>query len=76
LDLAGEVFNRHIAALNLDQLYPNQIFTVVIWGEDRSKFGAPEEKYMGKRVCVSGDVKEYQGTPEVIATGSKQIDEQ
>jgi len=76
LDLAGEVFNRHIAALNLDQLYPNQIFTVVIWGEDRSKFGAPEEKYMGKRVCVSGDVKEYQGTPEVIATYSKQIDEQ
>lgn len=62
--------------LNLDQPYPNQIFTVVIWGEDRSKFGAPEEKYTGKRVCVSGDIREYRGRPEVIATSPAQIHQQ
>src|SRR5437763_5493062 len=28
--------------LNLDKPYPNQIFTVVIWGSDRDKFGKPE----------------------------------
>ena len=25
--------------LNLDKPYPNQIFTIVIWGDNRSKFG-------------------------------------
>src|SRR6266849_1029878 len=28
--------------LNLDKPYPNQIFTVDIWGINRSKFGSPE----------------------------------
>jgi len=27
--------------LNLDKPYPNQVFTVVIWGNNRSKFGTP-----------------------------------
>jgi hypothetical protein len=28
--------------LNLDAAYPNQIFTIVIWGNDRPKFEQPE----------------------------------
>jgi hypothetical protein len=27
--------------LNLDKPYPNQVFTVLIWGQNRSKFGTP-----------------------------------
>lgn len=27
--------------LNFDQPYPNQVFTLVIWGADRSKFAEP-----------------------------------
>src|SRR2546426_4926707 len=34
--------------LNLDKPYPNQIFTVLIWGSNRSKFGGPETDYKGK----------------------------
>ena len=62
--------------LNLDKPYPNQIFTIVIWGEHRTKFGTPEEKYRGKQICVSGDVREYRGTPEMIASDPEQIHEQ
>jgi micrococcal nuclease len=59
--------------LNLDKPYPNQIFTVVIWGNNRSKFGAPESDYKGKRVCVTGKITAYAGLPEIVADESKQI---
>ena len=59
--------------LNLDKPYPNQIFTVVIWGNNRSKFGSPEIDYKGKRVCVSGKITAYAGLPEIVADEPKQI---
>jgi hypothetical protein len=48
--------------LNLDEPYPRQIFTIVIWGSDRAKFGQPEMKYQDKSVCVTGRIKEYRGS--------------
>jgi DNA/RNA endonuclease YhcR with UshA esterase domain len=59
--------------LNLDKPYPNQIFTVVIWGSNRNKFGAPEVDYKGKRICATGKITEYRGAPEVIADAPAQI---
>jgi DNA/RNA endonuclease YhcR with UshA esterase domain len=59
--------------INLDRPYPNTIFTVVIWGENRSKFGKPEDDYKGKRICVSGKITAYAGKPEIIAADPKQI---
>lgn len=59
--------------LNLDKPYPNQIFTVVIWGSDRSKFGAPENDYKGKRICVTGKITEYRNVPQIIAERPQQI---
>jgi DNA/RNA endonuclease YhcR with UshA esterase domain len=59
--------------LNLDKPYPNQIFTVLIWGENRSKFGTPESEYKGKRVCVTGQITEYKGVPEIVAHDPQQI---
>ncbi|HYL86078.1 MAG TPA: DNA-binding protein [Candidatus Angelobacter sp.] len=59
--------------LNLDRAYPNQIFTVVIWGNNRSKFGIPEETYKGKHICVSGKITAYDGLPEIVAEDSQQI---
>ena len=59
--------------LNLDKPYPNQIFTVVIWGTNRSKFGRPEVEYSEKRICVRGKITEYRGVPEVIADAPPQI---
>jgi hypothetical protein len=59
--------------LNFDQPYPNAIFTVVIWGSDRPKFGAPEQALLGKRLCVTGTIKAYKGKPEVVATDPSQL---
>jgi hypothetical protein len=59
--------------LNLDKPYPNQIFTVVIWGNNRSKFKTPEEDYKDKKICVTGKITAYDGLPEIIADDAKQI---
>jgi len=37
--------------LYLDAAYPKQIFTIVIWGTDRPRFGTPERTYRDKNVC-------------------------
>jgi hypothetical protein len=52
--------------LNLDKAYPSQIFTIVIWGEHRSKFGEPEVTLQGKTVCANGLIKTYRGLPEIV----------
>jgi DNA/RNA endonuclease YhcR with UshA esterase domain len=59
--------------LNLDKGYPDQIFTIIIWGRDRAKFGAPETKYANKNVCVTGTITSYRGVPEIEATEPSQI---
>src|ERR1700730_15237734 len=59
--------------LNFDQPYPNQVFTVFIWGSDRSKFGEPETSYRGKRICVTGKLSSFKGLPEVVAHASAQM---
>jgi hypothetical protein len=64
------------AFLNLDAPYPNQIFTIVIWGSDRAKFGEPETKYRDKRVCATGSIKSYHGIPEIEAHDPTDIDVQ
>ena len=59
--------------LNLDSPYPNPIFTVVIWGKDRPKFGKPDLAFAGKRICVSGLIADNEGRPEMMATDPAQI---
>jgi len=79
--VCGEVASTHYAArsrgnptfINLDKPYPNQIFTVLIWGSDRPKFGDPEEAYRSKHICVTGKVSDYKGVPEIIAYEPSQI---
>ena len=79
--VCGEVASVHYAArsrgnptfINLDKPYPNQIFTVLIWGSDRPKFGDPEETYRSKRICVTGKISDYKGVPEIVAYEPSQI---
>jgi DNA/RNA endonuclease YhcR with UshA esterase domain len=59
--------------LNLDKPYPNQVFTVLIWGENRSKFGAPESEYKGKQICVTGKIAVYKGAPEIVVNDPQQM---
>ena len=79
--VCGKVASTHYAAksrgnptfINLDKAYPNQIFTVLIRGSDRPKFGDPEEAYRTKRICVSGKISDYKGVPEIVASEPSQI---
>ena len=82
--VCGNVASTHFSSrskgqptfINLNRPYPNQIFTVLIWGSDRSKFpGAPENYYSNKRICVSGKIQQYKGAPEIIARSANQISE-
>lgn len=59
--------------LNLDKPYPSQVFTVLIWGSNRHKFGEPEKEFNGKRICVTGKITEYRGVPEIVADDPRQI---
>lgn len=59
--------------LYLDKPYSHKIFTILIWGSDRSKFGRPESTYQAKSVCVTGKIKTYRETPEIVATDPSQI---
>lgn len=59
--------------LNLDEPYPRQIFTALVWGSDRPSFGAPETTYSGKSICVTGQIKSYRGKPEIIVRRPSQI---
>src|ERR1700732_1670889 len=79
--VCGDVVSTHYAPstkgqptfLNLDKPYPNPVFTILIWGSNRSKFAAPENNYKGKRVCATGKITEYRGSPEIVADNPGQI---
>jgi DNA/RNA endonuclease YhcR with UshA esterase domain len=60
--------------LNFDQPYPNQTLTVLIAGPNRAKFGgAPETMFQGKNVCVTGQIVDYRGKPEIVVENPSQI---
>jgi hypothetical protein len=59
--------------VHFDEPYPDQIFTLVIWGSDRPKFGRPEEIYRDKELCVTGKITVYLGIPEIVANNPNQV---
>jgi micrococcal nuclease len=61
--------------LNFEKAYPNQCFTGVIFSSDLYKFVQnPEDYYLNKTVRIMGEVKEYQGRPEIILETPNQIE--
>ena len=66
--------NAQPTFLNLGKPYPDQIFTAVIFGRDRGKFGTPETR-RGKQICVTGEIRLYRGKPEITLTDPKQLSE-
>ncbi len=82
--VCGKVVSTHYAAgskgqptfLNLDEPYPKEDFTILIWGSDRAKFGTPETKYRDARVCITGKITTHREKPEIIATEPSQIAQQ
>ena len=71
--VCGNVASAHYAPrtkgrpafLNLDEAYPKQIFTILIWGSARSNCGEPESRYANKKVCVTGVIKDSRGSPRL-----------
>ena len=59
--------------LDLGKAYPNAVFTAVVYGENRAKFGTPETTLRGKRICVTGRISEYQEKPEIVLTEPGQL---
>jgi hypothetical protein len=62
--------------LNSGKPYPDpDRFTVVIWGYDRVDFPfAPEVGYDNKRICVTGLVDMYEGSPQIMADSASDIE--
>jgi hypothetical protein len=58
--------------VNLDKPYPNQIFTILIWGEDLAKFSHRPSSWDGKRVCATGVIKSYRGGAEIVVKSPSQ----
>jgi micrococcal nuclease len=60
--------------LDIGAAYPNQWLTVLIWQENRGKFTYhPEEYLLNKQICVTGELKEYRGKPEIIVSDTSQL---
>jgi DNA/RNA endonuclease YhcR with UshA esterase domain len=59
--------NTNMVLLDLGREHPKQYLTVVIKGENRSKFNRkPEEYYKGRDVTVTGKLIDFRGKPEII----------
>lgn len=60
--------------LNMGAAFPNQPFTIVIFGESRSNFTyKPEEFLKEKEVCVTGLMKEFNGKPQIVITKEAEL---
>lgn len=61
--------------LNLDQSFPNQLFSIMIWKDGRRNFSyRPEEELDGKYIVVTGKVElDKNGVPGITVTREEQI---
>ena len=57
--------------INLDSAYPKQVFTVLVWGDDRKNVG--ELPRVGSHVCAKGLISDYHGVPEIVVRSSGQL---
>ena len=62
--------------LNLDQSFPNQIFSIMIWKDGRRNFSyQPEKELDGKYIVVTGKVElDKNGIPGITVTKEEQIE--
>jgi hypothetical protein len=77
--VCGVVASEHTATssrgrptfINLDAAYPNQVFTILVWGDDRNNVGALPQN--GTHVCVTGLITDYHGVPEMVVRSKQQL---
>jgi endonuclease G len=60
--------------INLDKKFPEQVFTLVIFGKDRVNFTYEPDKFLyNKTICIKGLVGEFKGTPQMVITSPDAI---
>ena len=60
--------------LNMGGVYPDHAFTVVIFGTARPRWDSePENLYLNQKICVTGEIAEYRGDPQIIVNWPKEI---
>jgi len=60
--------------LNLDKKFPNQIFSVTIWKDNRANFSyIPEVELSNRKVCITGKITDNKGTPTMNISNEKSI---
>jgi hypothetical protein len=60
--------------LNFGRPYPDQYFTVVIWGDHLHKWQySPHTYYSGRFICVTGRIEQHENTPQINVNSPDQI---
>lgn len=60
--------------INMGEAFPNNPFTFVIFGDDRKKFSyQPETFLVDKQVCVTGEIKDFRGKPQIVVSDTAQV---
>lgn len=60
--------------INFEEDHPNQVFTVVIWGNQRMAWDhPPEELYQNREICVTGRIEMHNDTPQIEVHSPDQI---
>ena len=60
--------------INLDQHYPNQLFTIFIKKENIINFSYnPEKELIGKQICVRGNVSSFSNAPAMFITKGEHL---
>lgn len=60
--------------LNFDGEFPDQLFWCTIWKSDLKNFSyKPEKRLSGKKICVSGVVKQKYGKPSMSIRNEKSV---
>jgi hypothetical protein len=57
--------------VSLDSAYPKQVFTILVWGDDRNNVG--ELPQVGSRACATGLIADYRGVPEIVVKSKGQL---
>ncbi len=78
--ICGTVVSTHKSQkgntfINLDKSFPNQVFSISIWASDHVNFPfEPAEFLMNKKICVTGKITEYNGTPSLYLSNENNIE--
>jgi hypothetical protein len=76
--VCGKVVATHKMAssnvlLDFGKPYPDNVFTVIIFGRDYPKFNAAENTLKGKNICVKGKVILANDKPEIVLSDTSQL---